>query len=262
MKIKYLLFVTGIISVFLFLDGCGSSNLTKILSAEERFAMGKAKFDDEDYLEAITEFEIVKMQFQGSAVADDAQYYLAECRFKREEYLLAAMEYQTLKSSMPSSSFAPSAQYKIGLCYYNLAPNSFLDQEYTNRAIDEFQAFIEYYPKDDLAPDATMKIKELTDRLSKKLYDIADLYMILEYYKSATIYYTIVFEKYNDTQYAELALLGRARSLVARNKLTDARRDIDKYFDKYTEGQLVNEATALQNEINAKIAENSSGSGK
>jgi len=262
MKIKYLFMVTVIVSIILIMSGCGSSNLTKILSAEERFAMGKTKFDDEDYLEAITDFEIVKMQFQGSAVADDAQYYLAESRFKREEYILAAMEYQTLKSSMPSSSFAPSAQYKIGLCYYHLAPNSYLDQEYTARAIDEFQAFIEYYPKDDLAPDATAKIKELTDRLAKKLYDIADLYMILEYYKSATIYYATVFEKYNDTQYAESALIGRARSFVARNKFTDARRDIDKYFDKYSDGHLVSDAKALQQEISTKISENSSGPGK
>jgi outer membrane protein assembly factor BamD len=262
MKIPYLLLIIGIASIMIFLNGCGSSNLTKILSAEERFAMGKAKFDDEDYLEAITEFEIVKMQFPGSAVADDAQYYLAESRFKREEYLLAAMEYQTLKSSMPSSSFAPSAQYKIGLCYYYLAPNSYLDQEYTSRSIDEFQAFVEYYPKDELVPDATAKIKELTDRLARKLYDIADLYMILEYYKSATIYYTTVFEKYNDTQYAEMALIGRARSFIARNKFTDARHDVEKYFDKYPGGKLMNDATALQQEIGTKISENSSGSVK
>jgi outer membrane protein assembly factor BamD len=260
MNAKYIISLTVIVFIVIAFSGCGSSELTKIISAEERFAMGKAYFDDEDYLEAITEFEIVKMQFPGSAVADDAQYYLAECRFQREEYLLAAMDYQTLKSSMPSSSFAPSAQYKIGLCYYYLAPTSYLDQEYTNRSIDEFQAFIEYYPKDDLAPDATAKIRELTDRLAKKIYDIADLYMILEYYKSATIYYTVVIEKYHDTPYAEEALIGRIRSWIERNKFTDARRDVEKYFDKYPEGRFVNDATALRQDISAKLAASSTGS--
>jgi len=258
MNLKYLLLIPGIILIILFIGGCGSSDLTKILSAEERFAMGKVNFDDEDYLDAINEFEIVKLQFPGSAVADDAQYYLAECRFKREEYLLAAMEYQTLKSSMPSSSFVPSAQYKIGSCYYHLAPNSNLDQEYTNRAIDEFQAFVEYYPSEELAPDATAKIKELTERLAKKIYDVANLYMVLEYYKSATIYYTIVFEKYHDTPFAEPALVGCVRSLIARNKLNDARRDIDKYFDKYPDGQLKNDVLTLQQEVGAKLSQSTS----
>jgi len=118
------------ITMLILLSGCHSSDLTKNLPAEERFEIGKNKFNDEDYLEAISEFEIVKLQYPASAVADDAQYYLAECRFKLEEFLIAAVEYQELKNNMPASPLVSTCQYKIGLSYYMLAPKSSLDQEF------------------------------------------------------------------------------------------------------------------------------------
>jgi outer membrane protein assembly factor BamD len=240
------------------LTGCHSSDLTKNLTAEERFEIGKNKFIDENYLEAISEFEIVKLQFPASAVADDAQYYLAECRFKLEEFLLAAVDYQELKNNMPASPLVPVAQYKIGLSYYKLAPKSSLDQQYTRRAIDEFQAFIEYYPKDEMVADATSKINELNDRLAKKIFDSAELYMKMEYFKSATIYYTSVIERYHDTKFAEPSLLGRVKSLIARMKYSEARQDIERFFEKYPNSELKNEAESLQREINDNNKETSS----
>jgi TolA-binding protein len=44
---------------------------------------GENLFDKEDYLEAINEFTIITLQFQGSQHAADAQFYLGDCRFKR-----------------------------------------------------------------------------------------------------------------------------------------------------------------------------------
>jgi outer membrane protein assembly factor BamD len=238
---------------FVFLQGCGSSGVTKMMSAEERLAIAKGEFDKKNYLEAIPEFEAIKLQFPGSSVADDAQFYLGECRFNKEEYLLAALEYQELVRTMPSSPLLPTSQYKIGLCYYNLSPKSSLDQRYTQRAIDEFQAFIEYFPQNELAPDAAKKIHELTSRLAQKVYDTAELYMNLEYYKSATVYFTTVIEKFHDTEYAEPALLGRAKSYVERSKYEDARRDIERFLDKYPSSAQIVEARALYNDISKRL---------
>ena len=252
-KNRYLIIVLASVLISIIFSSCSSSDLTKSLSAEDRFEIGKTKFDDEDYLEAINEFEIIKIQFPGSAVADDAQYYLAECRSKKEEYLLAAVEYQELKNNMPASPLVPMAQYKIGLCYYTLSPKSSLDQQYTRRAIDEFQAFIEYYPKDEMVTDASAKIKELNERLAKKLYDSAELYVKLEYYKAATIYYNSIIEKYHDTKYGELAYIGKAKSFISRNKFGDAKKEIDKFMEKYPNSGLIKEAETLQREIDERL---------
>lgn len=257
---QLLLLIVGILLTFI-LVACGSSDVTQSLSADERFELGKKKFDDEDYLEAINEFEIVKLQFPGSAVADDAQYYLAECRFRREEYLLAAEEYKALRRNTPASPLVPQAMYKTAFCYYELSPPSMLDQQYALMAIDEFQAFIEYNPTHELVPDAEAKIKELNTRLAKKLFDTAELYMTMEYYRSATIYYTTVVEKYHDTPYAEPALIGKVKSLIARRKYDEAKRDVNRFFEKYPMSVHRRQVEILRDEIDEHLRGKSAATG-
>jgi len=135
-KLIGFLLLLGVLSF----GGCGSGEETTSISVEERFQQAKALFDDEDYLDAIDQFNVITLQHQGSAYADDAQFYLGESRFERGEFLLAAFEYQQLKRSMPASPFVPQAQYRLALSYYNLAPKPPLDQQYTLKAIDEFLA--------------------------------------------------------------------------------------------------------------------------
>ena len=119
--------------------GCGSGEKVTNLPVEERFARAKALFEKEDYIEAINEFTVITLQFQGSQFASEAQFYLGECRFNRGEYLLGAFEYGILKRSYPASTRVPDAQYKLAMSYYRLSPKSSLDQQYTRKAIDEFQ---------------------------------------------------------------------------------------------------------------------------
>jgi len=138
---------------------------------------------------------------------------------------------------MSASPFVPASQFKIGLCYYTLAPRSALDQQYSYRAIDEFQTFIEYYPANELVPEATGYIQKLNERLAQKLFETAQLYVNMEYYKSATIYYTNVIEKFHDTPFAEKAYIGKLRTLILRNKYQEASKEIDKYFEKYPAGR-------------------------
>ncbi len=227
--------------------GCGSSGEMVNIGAEERFAMGKALFDDGDYLEATTEFEIVKLQFPGSIVADDAQFYMGESRFNKEEYLLAVEEYRTLKRNMASSPLIPAAQYRIGLSYYNLAPRPSLDQTYTRQAIDEFQAFVEYYPLDERRADAEEKIRELNGRLAEKLYESAEQYVDLGYHRSAGVYFDLVIQQYHDSPYAELSYLGKIKSLLTRGRSGEAREEIAKLLERFP-------STTLREEVEEILA--------
>ena len=241
---------------------CGSSEVVQNLSAEDRYGLGMKKFDQGNYVEAISEFEIVRLQFPGSTVADKAQFYLAESHFKQEEYLIAAEEFQALKRNMSASPLVPLAQYKIGLCYYNLSPVGPLDEASTLRAIDEFQTFIEYYPTNEFVKDAEAKIKELNTRKAKKLYNAAELYMKMEYYKAAIIYFNNVIEKYHDIEYAEPALLGKVKALVARKKYDEARPEVEKFLEKYPQSKLKGEAESLQRDINDHVKSKSAEIGK
>lgn len=243
----------AVLVLVLMVAGCGSTEVATGLSAEDRFQRAKALFDDGDYLEAIQEFNIITLQHPGSAVAGEAQFYIAEARFQRREYLLASYEYQTLRRNMPASPRVPEAMYKLGLCYYNLAPKSRLDQQYTKRAIDELQAFVEYYPNSDFVPDAAEKIKELTGRLAKKDYDTAELYAKMGYYKAAIFYYDAVIEKYHDTEYAPLAYLAKTELLISRKKYAEAKTEVTKFIDKYPNSVLRSRADRLSQQIDEAL---------
>lgn len=228
------------------IGGCGSSEPAAAVSGEERYAHAKKLFDNEDYLEAINEFTVLTLQYQGASFAPDAQFSLAESRFRRGEYLLAAFEYGVVKRNYPASSRVQDAQYQLAECYYNLSPQSPLDQQYTKKAIDEYQTFAEYYPSDAKAARAGDRIKELNLRLAKKEYETARLYVKMEYTKAALFYMDDLIEKYHDTEFAPLAYLDKADLLLSRNKAEAAAIEIGKFLERYPNSVLRSRADAIQ----------------
>jgi outer membrane protein assembly factor BamD len=235
--------------------GCSSSRDTASMSVEKRFELGMKKFNDGDYPEAYDDFRIVTLQYQGSAFSDQAQYNMGDCRYKQEQYILAAYEYDVLIRTMPSSKFASKARYQRAMCYYKLSPPSYLDQQPTKQAIDEFQSFIEYSPTDPMVPDAEAKIAELNGKLAKKEFESGMIYMKMEYYRSAALYFDTVLEKYYDTPYAEQALLRKAEALYQRNRFKEAQAELDKFLTKYPKSSYRKEAEQLRSQIQSGLSQ-------
>lgn len=241
--------VLFLFSVAQYFISCSSTKEIEVIPVEERFERAKALFNDEKYLDAIEEFKIITVQFQGSEYADDAQYYIAQCRFLREEYILAASEFDNLVRTMPSSPFASLSRYMTALSYYKLSPRSQLDQKYTRNALDEFQTFIEYSPKDTLVPDAEQKIRELTQKLAKKLFEGGQLYYRVEYYKAAIAYFDKVISEYRDSKYVDKAMLWKAKSFLQRKEYSKARTALNELLVKFPDTDLKQDIVELQKEI-------------
>ena len=246
------LFGLALVAV-LVLASCTAVKEVEQLSAEKRFAAAKALFDDRDYLQAYEEFRIVTLQYPGNTLANDAQFYMGECRYKREEYILAAYEYEVLVRTMSSSPLVPAARYARAMCYYKMSPSYMLDQNYTKQAIEEFQSFIEYHPTDSLVTVAEKKITELNTKLAKKEYENGVTYTHMEYYKSAAASFDHVLEKYHDSPFAEQAQLRKAEVQLMRNRVRDAKTEIDKFFLKYPNSSWKSDAERLRKEIATKL---------
>lgn len=234
-------------------SGCSSSDETRQPTAEERFQQAMETFNDGDYLDAIEEFRVVTLQFPGNPLSDDAQYYLGECYFQREEFILAAYEYELLIRTHPTSKLIPDARFKRGMCYYEMSPDWKLDQEYTHKAIDEFQALLEYYPFDPRAADAEAKIRELNTKLARKIYESGVIYIKMEYYRAAGLSFDQVLERYHDTPYAEPALLRKGEVLLYRLRYGDAKRELERFLSRYPESMLRRDAEKLLEEVNKEI---------
>ena len=258
MRINKELFFSIVLALIVLLGGCKSNEETQQANPDERMKHVEEAFAEGNYLSAIEDLKVLTLQFQGSAFADRAQFLMAECRFLREEYITAAYEYELLIITMPSSPYVPRARFRRAMCYYYLSPSSNLDQEYSRKAIDEFQAFIEYHPTDSLVTDAERRIVELNMKIAEKEYKIGLHYLTLNYYRAAIVSFDYVLEKYHDTPFAEQARFKKAEAIYYRKKYVEAKAAFEQFLQKFPNSQLRKVAEEFISEINRKIAQSSS----
>lgn len=230
---------------------CGSSKGSDITTddPEKAYLQAKSRYDRKDYLDAIDDFNLVKLKFSGSSIIDKAVYYLGMSYYKREEFILAVYEFESLIKSYPTSSMSEDARYYLAMSYYRLSPAFNLDQSYTRYAITEFQNFIEIYPRSKYAAETESRIKELKNKLSYKAYKSAELYFNLSNYKSALVYYDNVLDEYFDTEYADDALYGKIQTLVIKKQYDKAKKEIERFESRFPSSEYLSRVRSIRSSI-------------
>jgi outer membrane protein assembly factor BamD len=228
--------------ILLFLTSCGSDSMKDLSTAEESFSLAMKKFDKGKYLDASEDLTIITLNYSGTSIVDSAQYMLGECHYKLKEYIIAASEYQRVVDQYPSSPLVDDAKYKIGMCYFKLSPHFGLDQEYSQKCIDEFQEFTEYYPDSPLISEVMGKIEDVRNKMGKKVYKSGELYYKTHDYESALIYFDQVLDNYYDTEFAPESLLKKGESYLKMKKTDEAIGFLNKVIEKYPESPAVKKA--------------------
>lgn len=233
----------------LFIAGCSGSINTSALGPQEHFDYAFSLYEDEDYQEAVNEFQSILLQYPGSAINDDAQYYLGMTYFNREQYLLAAYEYSKLIRDIPASSFVPESQYMLAESYYQLSPPYQLDQVYTKKAVEEFQVFIDFFPTHDKVGEAEAKINEMNEKLARKDFNSAEIYEKMHLTLAALMYYESVVNTYHDTKYAPLALYNKIQLHLSRNEERKAASASREFLARYPDHERALEIKELQTQL-------------
>lgn len=250
---KRLRIIPVIILALNFFSCSGSKDLSG-LSPEEKFLLAKQKYEKKNYVDAITEFESIAIQHSGSAVMDDVQYYLGLCYYGKNEFIRAAFEFSKLIKNYPTSEYVRDAQFMLAESYYELSPHYSLDQRYTESAIEEYQAFIDFFPEDPRVKDAEIKIKELNDKLARKIYETAERYRRMDYSKSAIIYYDQLLEKYPDSKYSSSALYNKIKILASKNRKAEVIEEATRYLQLFPESEYSNEVKKILNDLSKKAS--------
>lgn len=225
------------------LSSCKSVSKVEPSSAEEAFNEGLKLFEKKEYTEALSFFDMIKLQFPGSAIADKGQYYTAEINFARKEYVLASFNYNRVRQIYPGSEYAKISLYKAGLSQYLLSPNYHKDQEYTLKSIKTLQDYQYYYPdkEDSLYKKTDTMIVECRNKLGEKEYQIAELYKKLLSPRSAIIYYESVLKNYDDTKYYEPSFLGKIEMLYMMKRKEEATNTELTYKTLFPDGKYFKE---------------------
>lgn len=245
-KLQFIKKSVFVFLITIFIWNCSGSVDTTKFNAEEYFNYAMELYNQEDYEKAVLEFQNIILQYSGTTFNDDAQFYLGMTYYKREQYLLAAYEFSKLIRNTPASEFVPSSQYMLAESYYQLSPPYQLDQTYTKKSIEEFQAFVDFFPADPKVEEAEGKIKAMTEKLAEKEYQSAVIYEKMDYSKAAIKYYGLVADSYHDTKFAPMALYDKIKLQLSKGYINDVLADISVFLSRYPDNSVSKELQQIE----------------
>ena len=149
----------------LFLTSCAGSKYNDDIALQEQFNIGLENLENEKYLQAQLNFKQIVIRGTGSDLGDDAQYFLGEAYFRNEEYLEAIAEYQKLTRRMGFSPFVEDARFKICEAYRIESPKYYHDQEYTEKALERYQEFLDDFQQSKLKGEVLKSIELLLNSI-------------------------------------------------------------------------------------------------
>ncbi len=183
-------------------------------TGKTQFDKAMSYYNDQDYVNAIIEFEKVLNDYSNSIYADDAQYYLALSYRYLYYYNRAILEFENLLSNYIYSAFADDAQFNIGDCYYAIG-------SYQQAQI-EYQKVIDNYPDSDLAGNAQ--------------YSISHSYLKLDLYNPAISSFQKVIINYPSSEFADDAQFYIGYCYIKLEDFVEAIIELEKVIENYPQG--------------------------
>ena len=222
---------------------CGEyQRMLKSADADARLDFARRAFEKKKYTQAATVLTDIVTSFKGTAKAEESLYLLALSHYENKDYETSGAYFKTYYSRYPKGKYAEMARFYSGYGYYLDSPEPQLDQSGTIKAIEELQAFLDYFPKSDKVPVAQQAIFELQDKLTLKELQNAQLYYNLgtymgNNYESSIIVARNAIKNYPYSNYKEdlemLILKSRYQEAdqSVEEKKSDRFRDvIDEYY--------------------------------
>jgi len=209
---------------------------------QERFDKGMKYLEKKKYFKAQEELNYVLIRGSHTDLADDALFYLGESYYLNKEYLLAINNFDRLSRQMIYSPYVEQARFRICQGYVTLSPKYYHDQKYTNNAIDKLQEFVEDFPQSEFINEANQLIQEMRNKLARKIYEAGILYIKMEEYSSALLYFEDLLLKYYDTKWADASRLKIVEVYLKMGDGKNAKEYLEKYSDKFRDAEMLQSA--------------------
>jgi len=110
-------------------------------------------FQNQNFREAIAGFEKLVSSDATNDLADNSQYWLAECFYSQKDFKRAIIEFEKV-FTYAGTDKDDDAQLKIGLSYQSIGN--------VNKAREEFQRLVDYFPGSEFYPKAKDALKQLS----------------------------------------------------------------------------------------------------
>jgi len=264
-KNKRLIIWTSALFFSFALLGC-KSKFEKLRASNDNVAKYKEAinlYNNKKYSKALVLFEDLSNKYRGRPENEELLYYYAYTNYRLRDYTSARYHFKNFTDQYPQSQRAEECRFMGAYCYYLESPVYSLDQDNTLKAIESLQLFINLYPKSDRAEEAANFIQDLRDKLERKSFSNAKLYLDVGDYKAAVIAFQNSLRDYPDTKYAEQMeyLMIEAQYLYAKNSMLKSQVErynqaiefSDHFLDNYPESKYKKDATGLKKDSERDI---------
>lgn len=224
---------------------CSCGEYQRVLKSDDvnyKFDFAKRAFEQKKYVQAATLLKDCISVFKGSDKAEESLYLLAMSHYENKEYATSGVYFKSYYTRYPKGKYAEAARFFSGYGYYLDSPEPQLDQTGTIKAIEELQAFLDYFPRSEKVSIAQNAIFELQDKLTLKQLQNAQLYYNLgnymgNNYESAVIVARNAVKDYPYSKYKEdlELLILKSRYQEAANSIEERKADrfrdvVDEYY--------------------------------
>src|SRR5262245_33690252 len=206
-----LLLRAAVSPVALLLAGCAAVSMPAVHSEPERLEVARRLARQHDYLNAIEQLKTYIDRNVGSAHVDEAIYLLGECYLKTKDYPNAAVQFERIGRDFPESDSSAAAGFGLAEALYGQSRPPDFDQDYTTKALEQWQRYRREYTWHWRVPEAEERIAKCRVQLASKLLSTANLYMKLRQIEAARVYFRRVEQTYDDTPLVGDAMIGLAR---------------------------------------------------
>ena len=204
------------------LAGCGAHVMPEIRTEQERLATARRMVQERHHADAIELLKAYVSGAAGQAQVDEAIYLLGVSYLETRQYPLAQGEFERLVRDYPESDSAGAGAFRLGEALLGQSRPRDFDQEYTERAVEQWQNYLQLYPGHWLNAEAERRVLLGRTRLGRKMVDAGNLYVKLRQWEPARVYFERVIANYGDTPAAPEADLGLARLDARQGRRSEA----------------------------------------
>jgi outer membrane protein assembly factor BamD len=216
------------------------------------YQIAKEPYDDKEWDRALTKLSEFKARFPYSQYAIEAELLIANAHFELEQFAEAAANYEQFVKLRPKHPKVDYAMFRVGESYWQDAPEEVdREQDYTIRAVEEWENLIQAKPDSEYAKKAQPLIIEGNRRVAGSYEFAADFYCKLEVYHACAYRFVKLaqeFPQFQDLKDKAFKEASRALLEVAKQKDADPKSDKNIYFRDFS----AEEIRALASELKAQ----------
>lgn len=160
-------------------------------------------YNDGDYAKAESLFALSIPNYRGKKEAEELYFKYAYSLYHQEQYIMASHYFNSFAKTFYNSKDREEAVFMSAYSNYMMSPKASLEQTYTQKAIENFQTFVNTYPRSERVAECNKLIDEMRLKLEEKAYEQGALYFKLGRYQAALHSFESMLKDFPDTKRAE-----------------------------------------------------------